>query len=103
LSENFLFHVVPASHWSVLPSQTSYQSERFAEDGFIHLCEPRQLEGVLKRYFLNVPNLMLLVLDPSKLSSPIVYESSSGQTGESFPHLYGLLNRDAIVEVRSLS
>ena len=41
---------------------------------------------------------MLLVIDTDKLMEPIVYENLEGGQ-QLFPHIYGELNCDAVVEV----
>jgi uncharacterized protein (DUF952 family) len=78
----------------------TYWPERFETEGFIHACTPAQLEGVLSRYFENKSDLYLLEIDQKKLTVPVKMELSS--SGEMFPHIYGKVNRDAIVKVRKL-
>ena len=41
---------------------------------------------------------MLLVIDPAQLTAELVYEDCY-EAGETFPHLYGPLNLDAVVRV----
>lgn len=43
---------------------------------------------------------MLLEIDSARLGAPVRFEE--GEPGEDFPHLYGELNTDAVVNVRAL-
>ena len=66
------------------------------------------LLNVANRFYKNAPGEMLvLVIDPTKVDAEVKWEpslhtdGSPAQPGESlFPHVYGPLNRDAIVEIR---
>ncbi|WP_420155431.1 DUF952 domain-containing protein [Siphonobacter sp.] len=95
-----LYHVVQPAYWSALEEATPYTPETFAEEGFIHLSTQEQVAGVLERYYAGVRPLLLLHLDETRFSAPLRYEASTG--GELFPHLYGPLNRDAIVQIETL-
>jgi uncharacterized protein (DUF952 family) len=55
---------------------------------------------VATTYFRGVEGLLLLVIDPSRVSADIRVESAGG--AEQFPHIYGPLNLDAVVETRLL-
>ena len=41
--------------------------------------------------------LVVLVIDPAKLSSEVRYEPADGQF---FPHIYGPIEPEAVIEVR---
>lgn len=68
------------------------------EPPFVHLSTPRQVAGVCERRFAGVDDLVLLVVDPSRLPAPVVWEDLEGE-GQVFPHLYGPLPADAVVDV----
>ena len=53
---------------------------------------------MLDRFYRGVPNLVLLHIDESLLTAPLVVEQL-GDAPEPFPHLYGPLNIDAVVHV----
>jgi uncharacterized protein (DUF952 family) len=97
LSKDNLLHVVPAS--TQLPEAGDYFPQNFSVDGFIHLCEVRQLPGVLLRFFQAASEAKLLVLDSKKLSSKVVFEAVDN---DRFPHLFGGINQSAIVSVQRL-
>ncbi|MGI9623737.1 MAG: DUF952 domain-containing protein [Acidimicrobiales bacterium] len=92
----FLAHLVPAQEWDAVDG-ASYSPQSLATDGFIHLSTAAQVVATVERYYRDTPDLMVVTIDPVALTSLLVYEDTSGH-GE-FPHLYGPLNLDAVVEV----
>lgn len=94
-----LYHIVTPSEWENYQDQENYFSPTFEQEGFIHLSEKHQVEGVLSRYYAGVPEVLLLHLDKEKLHSKVVYEPAPNQ--ELFPHLYGAINKSAIIEIVS--
>ena len=64
-------------------------SKKDLEDGFIHFSAEEQVEGTLKKYYLNQKNLILLKVDTLKLDH-LIWEQASD--GNMFPHLYSPLN-----------
>ncbi len=69
-----------------------------AIEGFIHGCLPEQLAGVVSRYFKGQTGLVVLRIDPSQLKPSLKWENLA-VSDETFPHIYGPLNLDAVVEV----
>jgi uncharacterized protein (DUF952 family) len=49
----------------------------------------------LERYYSGRGEVVILEIDPTKLDPKLVVEPSTG--GENYPHIYGPINRDAIV------
>ena len=97
-----IYHITTASAWDQARSAGSYaESTRgltLAEVGFIHCSYARQVPQVAEAYFRDVADLVLLVVDPDRLTAPLQDEDLDGQ-GQSFPHIYGPLNLDAVVAV----
>ncbi|HTD94362.1 MAG TPA: DUF952 domain-containing protein, partial [Chitinophagaceae bacterium] len=60
--------------------------------------EERQVAGVLERYFEGRNDLVKLVIDTAKLTSRYVQEWSPS-TQDTFPHIYGPINVDAVIDV----
>ena len=73
------------------------------EEGFIHCCDPAQLDFVMGAFYGEVEHdLVLLTIDPELLESRLVREVGNPETGEKFPHIYGPLNPSAVVETQIL-
>jgi len=71
-----------------------------ARDGFIHLSAADQVAGTLARHYADRTGLLLVAVDPAALGDALKWEASRG--GALFPHLYGPLPLDAVVEVRPI-
>jgi uncharacterized protein (DUF952 family) len=59
---------------------------------------------VRDRFYADLADdeLVLLIVDESKLSSPVVVERLDGAP-DAFPHIYGPLDIAAVVETRAVS
>lgn len=93
-----LYHLATADCWNRQQQSDGYEPDAFRSEGFVHCCTREQLAGVASRYYRNSADLMLLVLDQGKLRAELIFENTMGGT-EQFPHLYGPVNRDAIVSM----
>lgn len=68
--------------------------------GFVHCSTDDQVDDTADRFYADVAEpLVLLTIDPSRLDAPVVYEPG-GDDGELFPHVYGPIPAEAVVEVR---
>ena len=98
---SLLYHIVPAADWKPYEDKANYEVASLQTEGFIHLSRQEQVDGTLNRYYQNVPNLLLLHVDINKLTHEVKYEPSTNN--ELFPHLYGPLNKSAIIRVEELN
>jgi uncharacterized protein (DUF952 family) len=95
-----ILHVATAAEWEAQRDAPAYAPAAFAREGFVHCCEERQLAGVLRRHFRGREDLVVLVLDREKLGARVVWENLLGGD-ELFPHVYGMVERDAVVEAEA--
>src|SRR5689334_19050815 len=94
------FHMVPKEYYEAQPADQPYQPEPMAkgQEDFIHCTNgPQNVVDVGHRYYArDLRPFYLLVIDLEKVTAPVRYDAP----GEIYPHIYGPLNRDAIVEIR---
>ncbi len=90
-----IYHITTGDQWREAQEKGFYQSLSLAEEGFIHCSESRQLEGVVERYFKGKKDLLKLVIDTEKLTSPLYFDWSSA-IEDTFPHIYGPVNLEAV-------
>ena len=95
----FIYHIVLPEKWAEFDGKDAYEPESLAEEGFIHCSYESQLDGVIARYFEGATKVIVLKIDPERLSEELIIEES--KLPEFFPHIYGPINRSAIVEVQS--
>lgn len=108
-----IYHLTPASAYRRQPEDQPYQPETMAQEGFIHCTAgAAKLMEVANTFFADLQDdLLVLEIDPTRLMAPLVFEppippvgvTFSGQqlfvpdSDTLFPHIYGPLNREAIV------
>ena len=93
-----IYHVVTLADWQKALQQGFYEAASLATEGFIHTSKEEQVKGVLQRYYKDQTGLLLLHIDESKLTAPLKYELAPS-VNEEFPHIYGRLNLDAVVQL----
>jgi uncharacterized protein (DUF952 family) len=98
-----IFHIAAAADWERALRDGQYtMSTRgltLAEQGFIHASTAGQVALVANAFYRGEPGLLLLVIDPALVGPEIRYEQVPGQDLP-YPHIYGPLNLDAVVEAR---
>jgi uncharacterized protein (DUF952 family) len=96
-----ILHVCREEDWESSNASATYAPSNMVRDGFIHACTAGQLNGVLERYYSGVNNLLLLHIDETKLDAELRFEESTGR--ELFPHIYGVINKEAIVKIERVN
>ena len=71
-------------------------SKSFSHEGFIHCSQSQKILQVANRFYHEIPGLVLLWIDPQKITSEIRWEAADGKL---FPHIYGPINLDAVIAV----
>lgn len=67
-------------------------------DGFIHFSTAGQAPETARRHFRGQAGLVVLAVEAEALGDALRWEASRG--GELFPHLYGPLACDRVIEAR---
>lgn len=93
---NTILHISKRQEWERAKNTGIYRAESLDSEGFIHCSKATQINKVANRFFRNQTELVLLFIDTDKVKSEIRYEMADG---ELFPHIYGVLNVDAVYEV----
>ncbi len=97
-----IYHVTTAAEWNAAKENGYYETPSLKEEGFIHCSQENQVAGVLERYFAGKTDLVKLVIDTDKLTSRFVFEWSPSSE-DTFPHVYGTINVDAVVDVVAIN
>jgi uncharacterized protein (DUF952 family) len=103
LTPAVLVHLCPSDDWSVAQHLGELRPESLTSVGFVHLSTPQQVHLPANRLYRGRADLLLLHIDPTHLDSPIRWELGVATDPESmvFPHLYGPLPVDAVIDVTS--
>jgi uncharacterized protein (DUF952 family) len=92
-----IYHIVTPEIWEKFKDEYEYEAASLAAEGFIHCSYKNQLEDVLQRYYKNAYKVLILSINPHFLKSELIAEPSTN--GEIYPHIYGKINKSAIVAV----
>jgi len=106
VSDAPIYHLALVRDWEAARATGQYAvstlGRTLEEVGFIHASRADQWAGVRERFYAGVTEpLVLLVIDPSRLAAEVRDEPVPGLT-ETFPHVYGPIEVEAVVEVRGL-
>ncbi len=92
-----IYHIVTPEVWGKYKDENEYEAESLQAENFIHCSYRNQLDDVLDRYYRNQEKVLILHINPHLLTAQLVAEPST--KGEIYPHIYGRINKTAIVEV----
>jgi uncharacterized protein (DUF952 family) len=98
-----IFHIAERREWDAArqsggPYEVSTRGQTLAEVGFIHASrDEEQARTVQRAFYADLDDLVLLVIDPRGLD---VRDEPVGD--DVFPHLYGPLPIEAVIDVRPL-
>jgi uncharacterized protein (DUF952 family) len=97
-----IYHITPATDFD--PARREYLPPQFEQDGFIHCTRGADLMmEVANKYYKNTSGeFLLLIISAHALTSPLKYETLDPEMPFPFPHIYGPLNREAVVSILNL-
>jgi uncharacterized protein (DUF952 family) len=93
-----IYHVVKQADWEKAIEQGFYEAPSLVTEGFIHASKKEQVQGVIERYYSKDNDLLVLHIDEGKLEAVHIFELAPS-VNEEFPHIYGRINLDAVVEI----
>ena len=110
---SMIYHITSRSTVEAAQKEGEYRAESLTKEGFIHFSQLHQLLGVANSFYGGQSNLIIMVVDPSRLKADLRYEPPvhPGAVSEAsdeislpdkdqlFPHLFGPLNFDAVIKV----
>jgi len=89
-----IFHITTENEWQTAQKKGFYECPSLEKEGLIHFSRPHQLLRVANANFKNQSKLLLLFINQDKITAEIKYE---GSEHNKFPHVYGRLNLDAVI------
>ena len=101
-----IYHIVTEADYREQSDERRYLPADFAASGFVHCALEASVIAVANDYYAAIDGVLLLLrIDPGRLSSPVRYEaaapdpaagSSHLATAAVFPHVYGPIDIEAI-------
>jgi uncharacterized protein (DUF952 family) len=94
----YTLHYTPVDYFDALDPTKDYTPPNYEREGFIHCTDGAEnLARVGNVHYRDDPrDFYVLTIDKERVKSPVKYEDA----GRIYPHVYGPLNRDAIVRKR---
>lgn len=96
-----IYHITTKEAWVKAIETGSYVAPSLKEEGFIHCSELSQVEDIKSRFYAGVQDIVLLTIDTEKLTSQLIFEWSPS-VQNTFPHVYGPINVDAVVDLTTV-
>ena len=93
-----------AEDWERTPEkdyETSTLGVALSDQGFIHCSFRHQVQQIADLVYRGREDVLLLKIDPDRLSARVKVEVLR-EGDDAFPHIYGPLNRAAVVEASRL-
>jgi uncharacterized protein (DUF952 family) len=85
-----IYKILPRSEWTAAQAAGRFEGSAIdVQDGYIHFSTAAQAPETARRYFANLPDLVVLEVEGDDLGEALRWEPSRG--GDLFPHLYGAL------------
>jgi uncharacterized protein (DUF952 family) len=102
-----IYHITTRGAWQQAQAYGQYTAPSLQSEGFIHCSTAAQVLQVANAFYRDVPHLVLLCIEPEKLSSDLKWEAPAHPSAHAaapsdsqlFPHVYGAINLDAVADV----
>ena len=101
MAPDVLLHLIEPADWRAALAEGAARPPSLDAVGFVHLSTPEQVHLPAERVYPGRRDLVLLVVDPARLSDPVRFEAGvpADPGGMLFPHLYGPLPASAVIAV----
>ena len=96
-----LLHLIETAAWRAALDEGAVRPPSLDAVGFVHLSTPDQVHLPAGRLYPGRRDLVLLVVDPARLTDPVRFEDGvpADPDGMQFPPLYGPLPTSAVTAV----
>lgn len=99
-----IFHIALPTDWATAFTDGDYRMSTrgmtLDDVGFIHCSTRQQIQATANRFYGDLEQLVLLVIDLDAITSDIVWEPPAPGVEELFPHIYGPLPIAAVNTAR---
>jgi uncharacterized protein (DUF952 family) len=95
---DLLYHLVTTVYYDSLDANLDCFPETFGQDGFVHCTAEKGEMGKVANQFYKpgAGPYLYLYIDKARVRAPVRCEDEENK----YPHIFGPLNRDAVVAVR---
>ena len=97
MKDDLIFHVVKKEDWKEYKKDSRYHPESLDTNGFIHCSSGRDIESITNSLYKGEDGVLLIIINTTLVEPEIRYENS-GNSNIKYPHIYGPLNMDAVID-----
>ena len=100
-----ILHITSKQEWLEAQTRGAYTAPSLQTEGFIHCSTDKQVTHVANAFYRGRSDLVLLVIDESKLESELKWEPPAGlpasgiSVTDLFPHVFGPIALTAVASV----
>ena len=94
-----IYHITTRLAWAAAQETGAYRADSLASQGFIHCSTSDQVVRVANAFYRGQSGLVLLEIDSSVLKPDVRWEPGTDKADELFPHIYGVIDVDAVLRV----
>jgi uncharacterized protein (DUF952 family) len=100
-----ILHITSRPEWHAAQQRGDYRAPSLASEGFIHCSTAKQVLHVANAFYREKKDLVLLVIDETLVLPEVKWETPTGPPArgisqrDEFPHIYGPLNLEAVLQV----
>jgi uncharacterized protein (DUF952 family) len=100
-----ILHITSRNEWKAAQERGEYKAPSLETEGFIHCSTEKQVAHVANAFYHGQNDLLLLKIDEAKLKPELKWEAPAGppapgiSESDSFPHIFGPINLDAVASV----
>ncbi|GAA0358629.1 DUF952 domain-containing protein [Bacillus horti] len=89
-------HITTKEKWEQAKVKGYYDHESIEEEGFIHCSSIEQVVKVANNIYKGESELLLLLIQESIVKPKVIWEDLY-DLNELYPHIYGVLNIEAVM------
>ncbi|MDJ0662675.1 MAG: DUF952 domain-containing protein [Crocosphaera sp.] len=103
-----IFHITTSETWKKAKLNQEYKCDSLDTEGFIHCSTQSQILTIANTFYKQYDQIILLEINPDKLLAELKWEAPVHPKSnvkhnideqEKFPHIYGVINLDAVEKV----
>jgi uncharacterized protein (DUF952 family) len=91
-----ILHITTPEAWGEAQHSGAIAPRTLENEGFVKCATAEQVEDAANRTYRGAGSILLLVIDPARLQSPLVYARREAE-GPERPQIHGPINVDAVV------
>jgi uncharacterized protein (DUF952 family) len=102
---SMILHITARAEWNEAQERGEYTAPSLASEGFIHCSTEKQVLAVANAFYRGRRDLILLLIDDSKLGPVLKWEAPAGppapgiSESDLFPHVTGPIDLAAVAAV----